>query len=173
MPPEVVRAIAWEGRVVEGYTMAEHMRMVALRDILSHLSGLAAGETPWSELLADLARRVSCTPLAPLEPWQRDRLDEIGHATRSWEGKAASVLAAYTSTLTAVVWLDAFGPDCSLLAQVGANLAAHPRGLALTFFTAWHAPLVRRLAHMARHGDTAPLHLATAARVAEVCHHDV
>ncbi len=170
LPPKVVRAIAWEEHVVEGYTIAEHMRMIALRDIIGHLSDLAASETPWSELLADLARRVSGAPVVPLEPWQRDRLDEIGQATRLWEGEAASALAAYTNTLAAVLLLDAFGPDCLLLAQVGANLAAHRRGLPLTFFTAWQAPLVRRLGHVARHGDSSPLFLATAARMAEVCH---
>ena len=173
LPPDVVRAVAWEGLVVEGYTMAEHVRMVALRDILSHLPDLAASDTPRSELLADLARRVSGAPVSPLEPWQRDRLDETGQAARSPEGEALSGLAVHTRALTAVALLDAFGSDCLLLAQVAANLAAHTRGLPLTFFTAWQVPLVDLMVDRARHGDAAALHLATAARMAEVCHHEV
>ncbi len=82
--PGIVRKVAWEGGVVQGYSMAEHVRMIELRRLFSHVRTrdlrelccrkqsnlVASGHDPWALIdegvamrLTELASRILRRPL--------------------------------------------------------------------------------------------------------------
>jgi len=169
VPEDVVHAIAWEGRVVVDYSMAEHLRMVALRDVLEEISDSARCGRPWSQLFPEIAARISGEPAATLEPWQCLRLDEIGTALVAAERDDATSLTHFTQVLAGIAMLEAFGENCLLMAQIAANIATHVLRAPLTFFPAYSMPLLGLAIEHTRHGDASVLYALVASRVTELC----
>ncbi len=167
--PQIARAVAREGRVVEGYSMAEHMRMVAFKDILTRLASLADCSVPWSELLPEVAGRISGAPVPAREPWQRDRIDDIGRSATAEDRDQSAPLRQFAHTLAQIAMIDAFGRDSLLIAQIAANMAVVRAALPLAFFAVWDKPPLRLALEQARRGDGSVLRALVAARIAEIC----
>jgi len=164
IPAEVVRAVAWEGRVVEGYTMAEHVRLVALKDVLMRLDNLRQSEQPWSLLLPEIAGRLSSGPAPAPHPWLRSRLDEIGQAVHGPLRNFPPV-RRFAAILAGIALLEAFADDNLLLAQVGANLSLTGGESPPLFFLAWDLPLLSLTLRQASLGDASALCTLISARL--------
>jgi len=169
VPEDVVRAVAWEGRVVERYSLAEHTRMVTLRDVLLELPNMSRSTVPWSQMLAAIAERLSPELLRALEPWHHDRLDQIGTIAMTDQNAEVTALTRFTQLLAQAAVLDAFGDDCLLVAQIAANIAVSNLSIPITFFPTWLLPVVRIAVNQARHGDASVLCAVGAAQIARLC----
>ena len=169
VPAEVVRTVAWRGGVVEGHSMAEHTRMVAMRRTVERLPELLGCSQPWSLLLMELAEQFAADAVPPLAPWQRDRLDELGTHVLADDSGDLGAAACFAHAFGHIAVLDAFGEDCLLLATVGANLARPNPETPMVFFPTWERPLLRLGVEHLRHGDGSVLRVVAAARIAALC----
>lgn len=165
--PDVVRSVAWEGQVVEGYSLAEHQRIAALRDILESIGECAQADDPWSRILPDMAARITGRHAPAPDTWDSATLDEIGIFAKSEECHSWSLPARFSYVLAQVGLMASLGPERFLISQIAANIATHNLGTPLIFFSTWSLPIFRVAIDMVRRRNGSFLHAVAASNIAD------
>jgi hypothetical protein len=165
----VVETVLVRGGVVDGFTMAEHLRIADLHEVLVHLSDLAAAAGSWGELLSGVAGRLNGTRNGGLSPAQAKRVDDAERELRQTDPDAEPETAWFAHALALVGRADLPPEDGLLLAQLAANVAWARRGLPLVFAGGFELPLLQRCIEACSSLDSSLLRLFVAGRVSELC----
>ncbi|MDI9585053.1 MAG: tyrosine-type recombinase/integrase [Acidobacteriota bacterium] len=165
----VVETVLVRGGVVDGFTMAEHLRITNLHGVLAHLSDLAAAAGSWGELLSDVAGRLTGTRNGGLSPAQAKRIDDVERGLRQMDPDAEPETAWFAHALARVARADLPPVDGLFLAQLAANVAWARRGLPLVFAGAFELSLLQRCIDAYSSLDSSLLRLFVAGHVSGLC----
>ncbi|NSW58312.1 MAG: tyrosine-type recombinase/integrase [Armatimonadetes bacterium] len=165
----VVETVLVRGGVVDGFTMAEHLRIANLYEVLVHLPDLAAAAGSWGELFSDVAGRLTGKRSGGMSPAQARRIDDVERELRQTDPDAEPETAWFAHAPALVGRTDLPPEDGLLLAQLAANVAWARRGLPLVFAGAFELPLLQRCIGTYNSLDSSLLRLFVAGRVSEFC----